>query len=80
MKGIDIEKIYKSRLKFKYIPPESKWKDIVKEKGDYTPSKYLYRSKKVFDDTITGKRILFGDIIECTEERAKYLKSKGAII
>lgn len=80
MRDIDIKLIYKSRLKFKYTPPETKWKDIIKEKGDYTPTHYLYRCKKVYEDMKIGKMIKPGELIECTEERAKYLKSKGVII
>lgn len=79
MRDIDVELIYKSRLKFKYTPPESKWKDIIREKGDYTPTHYLYRCKKNFDDIETGKRVVPGNTVECTKERAKYLKSKGVI-
>lgn len=82
MKNIDVDRIYKSRLKFKYEPPESKWKDEIKEKKTYKPKDdvaieitqryYDCELKKWVDPTKET-----GDCLIVTKERAEYLVRNG---
>lgn len=82
MKGIDVDKIYKSRLKFKYEPPESKWNDEIKDKRKYKPNDdvaieitqryYDCELKKWVDPTKET-----GDCLIVTKERAEYLVRNG---
>lgn len=81
IRNVDIDKIYKSRLKFKYEPPKTTWEDVIVK----APSKYKYDGRvaiqpiKPFYDMETGEHIEANntDCIIRTKERAKYLISKG---
>ena len=80
MKDIDINQIYKSRLKFKYEPPKTTWeKQIVKSKSTYKPEKDLVAiniTKRYFDCEFNSwiePTKQTGDSIMVTKDRAEYL-------
>ena len=81
LNNVDIQKIYESSFKFKYTPPETKWGEILTGKSNYTPSSsnLSYECIKSYDDIELKRNIKKGEAVECTKERAKFLKSKGVI-
>lgn len=79
LKDVDVEKIYNAKFNFKYTPPYTKWNDIIDGKNVYKGSPPSYECIKAYDDTIIGRHINKGESVECTEERYKFLKSKGVL-
>lgn len=83
MKGINIEEIYKSRLKFKYEPPKTRWEEIVaKGKKTYTPDENvaINITDRYYDCDLqrwVEPTKQTGDCIVVTKERAEYLIKNG---
>lgn len=81
--NVDVEKIYKTRLKFKYEPPISTWKDEIAPGN----KKYVYDGRVAIDITkrffdMENNRFIepssiTTDSLICTKERAEYLIGKG---
>lgn len=81
LKDIDCQKIYDSRLKFKYHPPYSKWNEILDGKSNYNPNEAAksYEVIRTYDDMDLKRTMKKGESLECDEERANFLKKKGVI-
>lgn len=83
MKNIDIDKIYNSRLNFKYEPPRDTWNDILVDgKSTYFEDMKTMcnvRCIKNFIDAYTGKRIVKGTVFTVNEVRAEELIGKKKV-
>ena len=83
MKNIDIDKIYKSHLNFKYEPPRDVWNDILVDgKSTYHEDMKTMvdvRCIKNFIDAYTGERIVAGTVFTVNEVRAEELKEKKKV-
>lgn len=83
MNKVDVSKIYKSRLKFKYEPPESKWREeVAKGKSNYKDDgKIAIEITQRYYDCELNKWVeptkTTGDCITVTKERADYLVRNG---
>lgn len=81
--GIDVNKIYKSRLKFKYEPPKTNWENIIaKGEKTYKPDeKVAINIIQRYYDCELEENIeptsITGDSIIVTKERAEYLIRNG---
>lgn len=80
---VDIKKIYKTRLKFKYEPPKSTWEKEIAP-GSYHhkyDGKVAIEITKRFYDLETGVWVdptsVTTDSLICTKERAEYLIRNG---
>lgn len=85
MNDIDINKIYKSDLKFEYKYDNkviaNKWLNIIGEPKPFVKYKYMevfmkVKALKNYTDTLLDKKIKQGDVYETTEERAKLIIAK----
>ena len=85
MKNVPINDIYEKKFNFKYQPPEDNWGNELAS-GDNTWSSE--RNKIVtcvctrqngYDDIKLNKRVIFGEEIQCTLERADYLVELGLV-
>lgn len=83
LNNVDVKEIYKKRLKFKYEPPVTKWKDIIakgksKYKGNDLIPIYIIKG---YDDMELGKHIepttISDDWLYVKKERAEYLVKNG---
>ena len=79
LRDVDIQKIYKSHLKFKYTPPGTKWDEIIDGEKQNIPQVKAYECIRSYYDVNLKRDTKKGESIECTKERAKFLKSKGVI-
>ena len=80
MSNVPIDKIYKKDFNFKYEPPKDTW-DKILVPGKSTWSEDKNKIVKVtcirqngYEDLVLHKKVVFGETIECTQERADYLK------
>ena len=85
MTDVPIEEIYKKKFNFKYQPPKDNWDNIL-AKGENTWDKERDKIVEVecirpngYDDIVLNKRVIFGEKIKCTMERADHLKELGLI-
>lgn len=85
MSNVPIDKIYKKDFSFKYQPPKDNWDEILAD-GENTWQEDRNKIVKVtcirpngYDDLVLKKRVKLGDEIECTVERADYLKELGLV-
>lgn len=86
LSNVNVQDIYKKRLKFNYTPPMSIYKDIIeKAKTKYTPGdKIAINIIKRYYDKEEGRNIDItkntGDCLLTTKERADYLVRNGVAI
>lgn len=85
MSNVPIDKIYKKDFSFKYQPPKDNWDEILAD-GENTWENDRNKIVKVtcirpngYDDLVLKKRVRLGEEIECTLERADYLKELGLV-
>lgn len=83
LNNVNIQEIYKKRLKFNYTPPESTWKNIIaKGKSKYTGNDLVPIYITTGYDDIELKRhveptSVSDDWLYVTKERAEYLVKNG---
>lgn len=85
MNNVPIEEIYKKKFNFKYDPPKDNW-DNVLAKGENNWLKEKDKKVEVecirpngYDDLVLKRKVIFGEKITCTLERADYLRELGLI-
>lgn len=85
MKNVPIKEIYEKKFDFKYQPPKDNWNNIL-AKGENTWQEDRNKIVKVtcirpngYEDIQLHKKVVFGETIECTLERADYLKGLGLV-
>lgn len=83
LRNVNIQEIYKTRLKFKYEPPKSTWEKEIAP-GSYHhkyDGKVAIEITKRFYDLETGVWVeptsVTTDSLICTKERAEYLIRNG---
>lgn len=85
MQGIDIKKIYESKLKFNYEFDNKKikkqWCDLLGESIPFVPYKEEFMKIKVIktfkDATNNNELVVKGAIYECEKERANFIVEQG---
>ena len=83
VQNVNIDDIYKKRLKINYEPPMTRWKEIIAPgKSTYKPdNKLAVNIRSGYWDTELGVRVeptkISGDCVVTTKERAKYLIENG---
>lgn len=85
MSDVPIEDIYNKKFNFKYQPPKDNWGKVLAA-GENTWLKEKDKIVEVtcirpngYDDLILKKKIVYGEKIKCTIERADYLRELGLI-
>ena len=85
MKNVPINDIYEKKFNFKYQPPEDNWRNEL-AKGDNTWSSEKHKivtcvciRQNGYEDIKLNKRIIFGEEIQCTLERADLLVGLGLV-
>ena len=85
MSDVPIEDIYNKKFNFKYEPPKDNW-DKVLAAGENTWENDRNKMVRVtcikptgYDDLKLKRKIKFGEEIECTLERADYLRDLGLV-
>lgn len=85
MNNIDVDKIYNSKLEFKYDPPKTKWNTLLGNKRSHYIPDYLYNAKVIVKKSIDNyydtqfKRMKYyheGEFI-VNKERADELVNAG---
>lgn len=82
--NVNVQEIYKKRLKFDYSPPKTTWKDVIaKGKSTYTPEtdkEAIYITTGYFDMELNKwvePTSVSDDWLRVSKERAKYLVKNG---
>ena len=85
MTNIPIKEIYENKFNFKYEPPKDNWKNVL-EPGENTWKNVKDQIVEVtcirpngYDDLVLKKKVVYGEKIKCTVERADYLRELGLI-
>jgi glycosyltransferase involved in cell wall biosynthesis len=81
MKDIPIDDIYNKIPKFTFKKPQDKYNELlIDEPSTYNPDKLIeVLIQKSYKDLELNRRVLKGETLELTIERAEYLKSLGII-
>lgn len=83
MKNLPITAIYKGVKKFKYEPPEDRWGELLlpvpPDYDEELKTIVNVKCKKLFFDMQRNITTNFGDMWECTLDRAEYLEDLGLV-
>ena len=76
----DLEKLWNTKLEFKYEPPKSNWSKYLPKKTKYNPNKLVnVKAKADYDDVELKKHITYNEEFEVTIKRAIYLEEKKLV-
>ena len=85
MSDVPIDKIYKKDFNFKYQPPKDNWDDILVD-GESTWQEDKNKIVEVvcdrpngYDDLVLKRKVVYGEKIKCTLERADHLRELGLV-